>query len=1150
MNQIQITGFEMIEKLGQGGMATVWKARQLSLNRIVAIKVLSSRLSIDPDDVQRFQIEAQSAAKLKHPGIVQVYDANAESGMYYFVMEYIAGYTVGDWLRRKGVLSEKDAVLICEGVADALDYAWKNAGIIHCDIKPDNVMIDSDGAVKVADLGLARTISAMSSQSVINEILGTPSYMSPEQATGEVDLDCRTDIYSLGAMLYHLVTGKLLFEEYPEDLIMEMQVTGTVEDVLDLNPKLSRGLCWLIEEMLAKDKEARPKDWHSVRMDIAKVKKGLLPLDRLATTAASTMKRSTKRMRIDHPAAKQKQKKEETRLPMAQILVAAAVALVLVGIVSFILTRGKKSVPLEKPRVMVPEPIIDKNESEMYEFAKKWAADNPGEYDKAIKQLKRVAEETWGTKYSLMAEDEIRRLTKARQEEQEKVLKNLENQAADYVARKEFIEAAKIYETYTGKLATEIEKRRTSIARELRARQDSWQKAESTKGVLIEKRMGQVLDSVVSELVTQGVSAAVDIVARAMADEDLARKGNELKEIRKLLDDAVGVDDRILESFNALKRKETTVQLSSGKKTFVVVEVKDGKVIGDQKLNIRGAEVSSPVSFGIKDLTLGERLRLMGSDELPDVALVKGLMALNTGAYSHATKYFEKTHPMLADRLVTWVESARQKSANENAEKVLCELMKLMEISVGSYDCEAWLDAIAKKEFTREAVARAAEMVEKYRKEHGDTDFAKGAEPVLEALMKIQEHKEVWKPAPQEATPVILAPEIEKVRGDRDAVVRMLIDKNPGMIAREVNVVTNEEGNACRIEMISHGLVNIQPIAALREVREVRCGGVSSPCGLSDISALKGLPIEYLYLDLTEVEDMSSLRGMNPRELHVYRSPVSDLSPLKNMFLEVLDVRKTKVKDLTPLKGMKLKSLNVSSTRILDLKPLRGMPLESLDVSDTLVKDVSVLREMPLKRLNVAGTKVFDFYVFKGMSLEYLNVSATQIKDISLLKGMPLREFHVGDTSVRDISVLRGMTLVELTLSGTLVRDFSLIKGMPLRSLGLRNCHINDLSLLEDMPLEWLDISGTNVEDLEQLKKMKLNYLNISNTRVKNLGLIKNLPLVELRCQNVRAGDFRSLMGMPIERIWIDEPDKEPLKTVLQSMPKLRLVNGLAWSRN
>ena len=159
----ELPGFEILEKLGEGGMATVWKARQLSLDRIVAIKVMSSVLAEDADDVERFQAEARSAAKLKDQGIVQVYDADAHNGMYYFVMEFVAGYSVGDWIRRSGAIDESDILLVAESVAAALAHAWEKESIVHCDIKPDNVMIDGDGTVKVADLGLARSISAASS---------------------------------------------------------------------------------------------------------------------------------------------------------------------------------------------------------------------------------------------------------------------------------------------------------------------------------------------------------------------------------------------------------------------------------------------------------------------------------------------------------------------------------------------------------------------------------------------------------------------------------------------------------------------------------------------------------------------------------------------------------------------------------------------------------------------------------------------------------------------------------------------------------------------------------------------------------------------------------------------------------------------------
>jgi len=151
-----IEGFEIVGLLGQGGMATVWKARQRSLNRLVAIKVLSANVVTGSNDLRQFCEGARITAKISHPGIVQAYDAAFEENLY-FVMELIDGYTVGQWLRRKGRIPLPDALLVTESVAAALDYAWEQVGMVHCDIKPDNIMVDSDGTVKVADLGLSQT---------------------------------------------------------------------------------------------------------------------------------------------------------------------------------------------------------------------------------------------------------------------------------------------------------------------------------------------------------------------------------------------------------------------------------------------------------------------------------------------------------------------------------------------------------------------------------------------------------------------------------------------------------------------------------------------------------------------------------------------------------------------------------------------------------------------------------------------------------------------------------------------------------------------------------------------------------------------------------------------------------------------------------
>ena len=285
--------FEVLELLGRGGMASVWKARQLSLDRYVAIKILSSKFAEDSEDLERFRMEARAAARLKHPNIVQVYDANFKDGVYYFVMELVAGYTMGQLLRRKGQTDEEDALTIAEAVAVALDYAWNSFEMVHNDIKPDNIMVDDDGSLKVTELGLCRSLALLKTEkSGKEEILGTPAYMSPEQVVGREDIDCRSDIYELGATLYHLVTGHMLFEKPTPDEIVECHVDESqAPDVRQFSPGLSNSFVLLLEKMLAKDRDHRHHDWQKLIEDINRVRNGHPPHVALIPRHGSSMKR-------------------------------------------------------------------------------------------------------------------------------------------------------------------------------------------------------------------------------------------------------------------------------------------------------------------------------------------------------------------------------------------------------------------------------------------------------------------------------------------------------------------------------------------------------------------------------------------------------------------------------------------------------------------------------------------------------------------------------------------------------------------------------------------------------------------------------------------------------------------------------------------
>ena len=270
--------------VGRGGMAVVWRAWHKELNRFVAVKILDASFSLNGQDLRQFMVEVKTMSSLHHQGIVQGYGADCADGRYYFIMDYVDGYTFGSLLKRKKRLPQTDALIICESVADAMKYAWEEFGIIHCDIKPDNIMVDSDGTVKVLDLGLCQSTAIFRNSTQSEEVVGTPAYISPEQIFGDVKLDCRADIYSLGATLYHLTTGRMLFPIMSNDDILRAHVDPQQQapDPRTMAPLLSEGFVRLMAGMLIKERDQRYQTWDAVFNDARIVEDGetLPPLPR------------------------------------------------------------------------------------------------------------------------------------------------------------------------------------------------------------------------------------------------------------------------------------------------------------------------------------------------------------------------------------------------------------------------------------------------------------------------------------------------------------------------------------------------------------------------------------------------------------------------------------------------------------------------------------------------------------------------------------------------------------------------------------------------------------------------------------------------------------------------------------------------------
>ena len=254
------------EIVGRGGMSVVWRAWHLELRRYVAVKVMDRRFTASRQDLRQFKAEVRAMTDIHHPGIVQGYGADCTDGRYYMIMDYVDGYTFGALIARKTKIPEIDALIICESVAEAMHYAWERHGVVHCDIKPENIMADRDGTVKLLDLGLCHTSNAFGPGDNPDEVVGTPAYISPEQVLGVADIDCRADIYSLGATLYHLCTGRTLFPLMSNDDILRAHVDSKsrAPDPRRIVPALSQGFARLVARMLVKDRDLRPRTWIDV----------------------------------------------------------------------------------------------------------------------------------------------------------------------------------------------------------------------------------------------------------------------------------------------------------------------------------------------------------------------------------------------------------------------------------------------------------------------------------------------------------------------------------------------------------------------------------------------------------------------------------------------------------------------------------------------------------------------------------------------------------------------------------------------------------------------------------------------------------------------------------------------------------------------
>ncbi len=318
--------FEIIEEIGQGGMGTVYKAFDSKIREVVALKLLKPEIASDPEVVERFRNEIKLARQVAHRHVCRMYDLGEEWLSIFISMEYVPGEDLKSFIRRSGHLTEAKAVGLAKQIAEGLAEAHR-LGVIHRDLKPQNVMIDKDGNAKIMDFGIARSLHTRGVTGT-GVIIGTPEYMAPEQADGR-DIDHRVDIYALGAILFEMVTGRVPFEGTTPLSIVLKHKSEPPADPQTINSQISAGLSRIILKCLAKSRDARYQSATEVLEDLTAVEQGL-PMTRQIT--ARTKPLTDREITV------------KFRLRKILVPALAVAALVIVGIVSLV-NRGDKSEP-------------------------------------------------------------------------------------------------------------------------------------------------------------------------------------------------------------------------------------------------------------------------------------------------------------------------------------------------------------------------------------------------------------------------------------------------------------------------------------------------------------------------------------------------------------------------------------------------------------------------------------------------------------------------------------------------------------------------------------------------------------------------------------------------------------------------------------
>jgi len=428
---VKLPGYEILEKIGQGGMGAVYKARQTSMNRLVALKILPPKLAKIERFVKRFIREAQSAGKLDHRNIVRGVDVGQAEGLYYFAMEFVEGDTLRKIIKTQGKIGEEQAADIVLQIARGLEHANEQK-IVHRDIKPDNVMLTSDGVAKLTDLGLAKSTTGETDITVAGATYGTPDYVSPEQAKGgDETIDTISDMYSLGATFYHMVAGRVPYPGESATVVMTKHMNEKLQNPKELTPELSDHVCNVIQKMMAKRREDRYQNPTELIEDLEQVKAGAAP-----TKAAELAASSRARERV---SAARRAKQATQKKFVAGVIVAAVVIISgsIFAVLKFRKEPEKEIITKTKIVKVGGDAPVDTGPTEAetaFQNAEDYYKETPTDYQKCVEYFQGAKEAEGGAELMVEADKRIDEILAARDAAAKSALAPLMANADEFAA--------------------------------------------------------------------------------------------------------------------------------------------------------------------------------------------------------------------------------------------------------------------------------------------------------------------------------------------------------------------------------------------------------------------------------------------------------------------------------------------------------------------------------------------------------------------------------------------------------------------------------------------------------------------------------------------------------------------------------------------